>query len=167
MSKEHPFQTSKEAIAFQLLMHVDQAKLHAEELTANNEALLKRQRVVLYHHLLELERDKCWDQVMTIADSFPKTVCRALDDLVLEMKESLLPLVEDSGAKHGNYMDKLSNDTEDDLRAWMGKCGAEAKALHNTIEKIRRHCRRLKLLEKLLWAYRDGNNELKTALRTL
>jgi len=104
---------------------------------------------------------------MTIADNWPKTVCRTLEAMISKAKENLLPLVNDPNARANNYISRLFDDTEDDLRVWVGKYTAEAVAMALATERIKCHCRRLKLLERLLWAYRDGNNELKSALRTL
>lgn len=87
--------------------------------------------------------------------------------MISKARENLLPLVNDPNARGNNYISRLFDDTEDDLRVWMTKYRADAEAMAPATERIRCHCRRLKLLERLLWAYRDGNDELETALRTL
>jgi len=104
---------------------------------------------------------------MTFGDCFPKTVCQTLENMVSKTKEYLLPMVEYQRSKSCDWVNQSFNDTKDDLKVWSAKCMGESEATRAAFQRIEHHCTVLKLIERLLKAYREGNDELKIMLRTI
>lgn len=104
---------------------------------------------------------------MTIADHMPKSVCQTLTDMISKTKEYVTPMVKDHRSKSGDWVDQALNDTKHDLKIWSEECIGEVNATTAACQRVVHHCTILKLMERLLVAYRDEDDELKISLRTL
>lgn len=79
----------------------------------------------------------------------------------------LVKMADAQKLRNSAWFDQVMGDTEDDMKTWSEKCRSEADAANAAHIRIEHHCSILKLSEKLLEAYRNGDDELKTKLRTI
>lgn len=112
-------------------------------------------------------RKECWRWVTIIAEQIPAVFVNIIENYIGEGEYAVKFLISEHQTKIEQWKASLSNETKIPLHDWAEQQKKTMAAITDSENTVLHHTLALKVMQKLMSAYKDDNNEAKKAVLAL